>query len=151
MGYEKAQEQAMSKDERIQYMKQMISKKEKELSEQKAYASHLSSQVRESKDQVVAMRKALTKATYKLLSLDKDIYKDTELSPKVQSELQNQITSQKKTIEKHRSSGGMKEIQKELARLEQVLVNCEKKSYFIAWLFLSSLDPMIQIDVGDCN
>merc|ERR1711941_19327 len=134
MGYEKAQEQAMSKDERIQYMKQMISKKEKELSEQKAYASHLSSQVRESKDQVVAMRKALTK----------DIYKHTELSPKVQSELQNQITSQKKTIEKHRSSGGMKEIQKELARLEQVLVNCEKKSYFIAWLFLSSLDPMIQ-------
>merc|ERR1712014_421957 len=119
----------------------MGTKKEKELDESKAFSSHLTAQVRESKDQVVALRKALTKATHRLLTVDKEIYKDAECPAKVKSELQNQIALQKKTMEKHAGNSVKKEIQKELARLEQVLVNCESRSYFIAWLFFETLDP----------
>merc|ERR1712228_123202 len=60
--YEKAQEQAMSPEERIRYLKAQISTKEKELKEQKAFSRHLSEQVSEKNQQISSLQALCDKA-----------------------------------------------------------------------------------------
>merc|ERR1739848_113162 len=63
--YEKAQEQAMSPEERIRYLKGRLDNKEKEIEENKAFTRHLNSQVSEAKEQVKDLQRALLKAAEK--------------------------------------------------------------------------------------
>lgn len=94
--YEKAQEQAMSPEERIRYLKTQIASKEKELKDQKAFGRHLSDQNAEKNDQIGRLQQCVEKAAQHMLTLDEP--KPAKPPPKeVSTEIQNYI---KKLVER---------------------------------------------------
>jgi len=139
--YEKAQEQAMSPEERIRYLKGRLDNKEKEIEENKAFTRHLNSQVSEAKEQVKDLQRALLKAAEKL----EESYKETveaAVPAKVKTELKDKVTALQKDMKS--LSKGKSLIQADMKKLMKVLNCVEKNMLYHAYLFYMTLEPMLQ-------
>jgi len=141
--YEKAQEQAMSPEERIRYLKTQVATREKEIKDSRAFTRHLSEQVAEKSEQITTMQNALEKAAARILALQKDSKTGTAAPPEVLKEMQsamNKLSNQINSSGDKMGSSGL--FQKDLAKLKNVSTNAEAGNSFVAYLYLQSLEAV---------
>jgi len=142
--YEKAQEQAMSKDERIRYLKAQISTKDKELRDQKAFTRHLSDEVQKKSSQINVLRAACVTAANQLLEAEKSEEEGKSAPPDdVLDEVSDQISKLRQNVQNlNKKSAEL--IQRDLKQMEK-LESCLKTGRsFCSYLLLISLDPVVQ-------
>lgn len=141
--YEKAQEQAMSPEERIKYLKSQISAKDKQLFDQRAYTRHLSDQVQMHNSQVNILKSACLKSVGQLL--ERKPTEEAKSSPP-----ENVLEEVRGQMDKLRSSmqdldvKKAKLLSKSLSMLEKLEACLKTNRTFCAYLLLLSLEPVMQ-------
>jgi len=140
--YEKAQEQAMSPEERVRYFKARVEQKDKEIEENKAFSRHLNAQVSTAKKQISSLQAALYKAVGKLMKSHKDTYADVKIPDRVVNELLQQISGVKKSMKGIAKGKALLEV--DLQKLNDILSCCKEQMYFHAYLFFMTLEPVVQ-------
>jgi len=138
--YEKAQEQAMSPEERIRYLKTQITSKEKELKDQKAFARHLSDQNAEKNDQIQRLQACVEKAAQHMLTLAEP--KPAKSAPK---EVATEITNYAKKLMDRRATLTANQqaiIDKDVVRLNNMNTCLKDGKAIAAYLFWQSTEAV---------
>jgi len=140
--YEKAQEQAMSPEERIRYLKAQISAKDKQLFDQRTYARHLSDQVQINNSQVNILESACLKSVGQLL--ERKPKEEAKASPP-----EDVLEEVRRRMEKLRSNmqdldvKKAKLLSKDLNMMEKLEGCLKTNRTFCAYLLLLSLEPVM--------
>merc|ERR1712083_725320 len=140
--YEKAQEQAMSPEERIRYLKTQISTKEKELKEQKAFSRHLSEQVSEKNQQISSLQALCDKAAQQLLAFNTkagDKEQKVKCPDEVLKEIRNYVQKINDSV-KGLSQSQKAIFEKDIEKLKRVEAAAVGGYHFVAHLILQSLE-----------
>jgi len=141
--YEKAQEQAMSPEERLRYLKAQISAKDKELFDQKAFTRHLSDEAQRKTAQVNILRAACLKAAGQLLEHKPKEEAKSNLSEDVLKEVASQMSKIRENMQSlNEKSAAL--IAVDLNKMEKLEACLKTGRNFCAYLLLMSLEPVIQ-------
>lgn len=141
--YEKAQEQAMSPEERITYLKAQIAAKDKLLSDQRAFTHHLSEEAQKHNSEVNILKAACLKSVGKLLEQKKQEEAKSNPPGDVIRELQkrmDKLRSKMQSMDEKNSQLLLNDLQ-----TMEKLDGCLKTGRtFCAYLLLLSLEPVVQ-------
>jgi len=138
--YEKAQEQAMSPEERVRYLKNQVASKDKELKETKAFARHLSDQAQEKNTRITKLQRLLDKAASHMLTL-KDPQAGTAAPVEATTELKKYITTM--TNNKRNLPASQADVlDQDLKKLGHAQTCLEGGRLLLAYLFLESTEAL---------
>jgi len=141
--YEKAQEQAMSPEERIRYLKAQISSKDKELFDQKAFNRHLSDEAQRKSAQVNILRSACLKAAGQLLEQKPKDEKKIDPPADVLDEVSAQMSKIRESMQ-NLNEKSVALFARDLKKVEKLEACLKTGRNFCSYLLLMSLEPLMQ-------
>jgi len=142
--YEKAQEQAMSPEERIRYLKAQIATKDKELFDQKAFNRHLSDEAQRKSAQVNILRAACLKAAGQLLETKPKDEKKIEPPADVLDEVSSQMSKIRESMQNLKNEKSAQLFARDLKKVEKLEACLKTGRNFCSYLLLMSLEPVMQ-------
>jgi len=141
--YDKAQEQAMSPEERIRYLKGQIATKDKELFDQNAFTRHLSDEAQRKSAQVNILRAACLKAAGQLL--EQKPKEEAKSNPP--EDVLKEVTAQMNKLRENMQKLNQKSAElfaRDLKKMEKLEACLKTGRNFCSYLLLMSLEPIIQ-------
>jgi len=140
--YEKAQEQAMSPEERIKYLKARISAKDRELFDQRVFTRHLSDEVQRHNSQVNILKAACLKSVGQLL--ERKPKEEAKSSPPedVLREVRGRMEKLRSNMQDMDGKNSQL-LSKDLRTMEKLEACLKTGRPFCAYLLLLGLEPII--------